>query len=126
MNIPENTQTAQIAQIAAKVLYMDEDDPIDVSKSLFKEYCMSRLDFVDFACELQAAANKQFDSDQLWPIDVMMNQAELYRCGAWTEAGHAELARIFDGHAAVPHAGDTEQLERLFSVAYVAHRLRTL
>jgi hypothetical protein len=116
----------QIAKIVAKVLYLDEKDQIDVSKSLFHVYAMSWLDFIDFACELQAAANKEFHPDQLWPINAMMRQAELYCCGAWTAAGGAALGRIFDGHAAVPAADAAEELRSMFSVAYVAHRLRTL
>jgi len=116
----------QIAQIAASVLYLDDANAIQTNKSLFKEYGMSSLDFVDFAYELKAAANKEFDPDQLWPINAMMNNPEFHAGGAWTDAGRAELARIFEGHTAVPGTPGTEELYGLFSVDYVEHRLRTL
>jgi acyl carrier protein len=116
----------QISQIAASILYLDDVDAIDTGKSLFKEYGMSSLDFVDFAYELKAAANKEFDPDQLWPINVMMNNPEFYAGGSWTDAGRAELVRVFDGHTAVPASGGTEELYALFSVGYVEHRLRAL
>ena len=123
-NLP--MEMPQIAHIAAKVLYLNEDEAIDVSQSLFDAYRMSWLDFVDFACELQAAANKTFDPEQLWPINTMRNQARFYQDGAWTAAGHSELARIFDGHATLPPDGAPQELNHLFSVAFVAHRLRAL
>jgi len=116
----------QISQIAASILYLDDASSIDTSKSLFKEYGMSSLDFVDFTYELKAAANKEFDPDQLWPINAMMTNPEFYSAGKWTDAGRAELVRVFDGHAPVPASGATEELYALFSVGYVEHRLRAL
>jgi acyl carrier protein len=118
--------TEKIAQIAANVLYLDDSNQIDVSKSLFKEYGMSSLDFVDFAYELKAAANKEFDPDALWPINIMMNDRAFYSGGAWTDSGRAELGNIFQGHSTVPATGAPEELYGLFSVAYVEHRLRAL
>ena len=116
----------QISQIAASVLYLDDVNAIDTGKSLFKEYGMSSLDFVDFTYELKAAANKEFDPDQLWPINAMMNNPAFYAGGAWTDDGRAELVRLFDGHASVPASAGTEELYALFSVGYVEHRLRVL
>ncbi len=117
---------SQISQIAASVLYLDDAAAIATNKSLFQEYGMSSLDFVDFAYELKAAANKEFDPDQLWPINAMMNSPAFYTAGSWTDEGRAELVRIFEGHTAVPDAAGSEALYRLFSVDYVEHRLRTL
>ena len=116
----------QISQIAASVLYLDDAAKIETGKSLFQEYGMSSLDFVDFAYELKAAANKEFDPDQLWPINAMINNPAFHAGGSWTDAGRAELVRIFEGHSAVPGTASTEELYRLFSVDYVEHRLRTL
>jgi acyl carrier protein len=118
--------TQEISQIAASVLYLDDAGKIETAKSLFKEYGMSSLDFVDFAYELKAAANKEFDPDQLWPINAMMNNPAFHAGGSWTDAGRAELARIFEGHTVAPSSGGTEELYGLFSVDYVEHRLRTL
>ncbi|TFW31232.1 acyl carrier protein [Duganella callida] len=118
-------EIAKIAQLAAKVLYL-EDEPLDVSKSLFQTYHMSRLDYVDFASELQLASGKQFDPDQLWPINGMLNQPALYQAGGWTEAGRAALARLFDGHAEIPAGAAPATLQGMFTVEYVAHRLRAL
>lgn len=116
----------QISQIAASVLYLDDANAIDTGKSLFKEYGMSSLDFVDFAYELKAAANKEFDPDQLWPINAMMNNPAFHVRSSWTDAGRAELVRLFDGYTTVPASGGTEELYALFSVSYVEHRLRAL
>ncbi|ATC96431.1 hypothetical protein [Pseudoalteromonas tunicata] len=117
-----NTQS--IATIAANVMYIDDISEIEFSRSLFNDYSMSSLDFVDFAFELKSESAKDFTPDQLWPINSMMDNPEFYQAGQWTEAGKAQLTTIFEGfHPITDDQLSAEALHNLFSVDYVQHRL---
>jgi acyl carrier protein len=119
-------ESNQLAEIAANVLYLNSPGDIDVQKSLFSDYGMSSLDFVDFAFEVRTASNKQFHPDALWPVNALMTNGDYCSGGVWTDAGRAELAKIFDGHAEFPESPTVANLYALFSLSYVAHRLRAL
>ncbi len=119
-------QAPQIASIAANVLYLEGPEAIDPKKSLFSHYGMSSLDFVDLAFEVRAASGKQFEPEALWPINSMMTNPELFAGGQWTQAGHLALQKLFEGHTEVPAAASAADLNALFSVDYIEHRLRTL
>ncbi len=119
-------EATQIASIAANVLYLAGPEAIDRSKSLFTDYGMSSLDFVDLAFEVRAASSKQFQPEALWPVNSMMTNPDLFAGGTWTEAGSRELAKLFDGHAELPGDLSPSSLHALFSVAYIEHRLRAL
>jgi acyl carrier protein len=116
--------TQDIAATAANVMYIDDVSEIDVSRSLFNDYSMSSLDFVDFAFELKSESGKEFSPDQLWPINTMMDNPDFYAEGEWSPAGKEELIRIFDGFSKVEEQALTsEYLHNLFSVQFVEHRL---
>jgi acyl carrier protein len=114
-----------IATIAAKILYLEGADPVDPDKSLFKDYGMTSLDFVDFAFELRAASHKGFQPEELWPVNGMMNNPEYFSAGTWTDAGRAKLSQLFEERP-LPDALTADNLYQLFSVTYVENRLRAL
>ena len=116
--------TQEITTIAANVMYIDDISEIEASRSLFNDYSMSSLDFVDFAFELKSESGKDFSPDQLWPINSMMDNPEYYSDGCWTEEGKAELGRVFKEHCELTQDSlSSEALHNLFSVQFVEHRL---
>ncbi len=120
-------KTQEIALIAANVMYIDDVNEIDVSRSLFNDYSMSSLDFVDFAFELKSTSGKDFSPDQLWPVNTMMSNPEFYSAGKWTDAGKAELVRVFAGFTELQDSQlNSEALHNLFSVNYIQHRLAAM
>lgn len=117
-------KASEIAAIAANVMYIDDANEIDVSRSLFNDYAMSSLDFVDFAFELKSSSGKDFSPDQLWPVNGMMSNPEFYKNGKWTDDGKAELLRLFAGFTDLDdHNLSVEKLHNLFSVRFIEHRL---
>lgn len=118
--------SAGIASVVAKVLYLSGPDVVDPRKSLFHDYGLSSLDFVDLAFEVRSASAKQFQPEALWPINAMMTNREYYSGGRWTNLGRQELAEVFQGHAELPEEPSTKDIHSLFTVAFIEHRLRSL
>lgn len=117
----------EIATIAANILYIDDVNEIESGRSLFGDYAMSSLDFVDFAFELKGESGKDFDPDQLWPINTMMDNPEYYEAGRWTEAGRAALKAVFNGFNDLTDENPSpESLYNLFSVDFIQHRIEAL
>lgn len=114
-----------ITEIVATVLYIDNPSEIDSSKSLFREYGMTSLDFVDFAFELKNLSDKDFSPDDLWPINAMMADQQFFSKGNWTAQGIDRLRDIFGEHASLPSTPSASDLYQLFSVNFVEHRLRS-
>ncbi|MBQ4849989.1 acyl carrier protein [Pseudoalteromonas sp. MMG012] len=118
---------SEIATIAANILYLDDVSEIEFDRSLFGDYSMSSLDYVDFAFELKGESGKEFDPDELWPINTMMDNPEFYQNGQWTDAGRAALTKVFTGFTELPQEDLTpESLYNLFSVDFIQHRISTL
>ncbi|MET0266473.1 MAG: hypothetical protein ABW202_12710 [Duganella sp.] len=115
-----------IAGIAARVLYLEGANAIDTTRSLFSAYGMSLLDFVEFACELQAASAFPIAAEALWPVAAMRQQQQFHDGEQWTGLGYAVLLRLFDGDVRVQSCSSEEDLQNLFTVDFVARRLRLL
>ncbi|MBR8845630.1 MULTISPECIES: phosphopantetheine-binding protein [Pseudoalteromonas] len=117
----------EIATIAANILYLDDVSEIEFDRSLFGDYSMSSLDYVDFAFELKGESGKEFDPDELWPINTMMDNPEYYQGGQWTEQGREELNKVFAGFTEVEGGNPSpESLYNLFSVNFIQHRINAL
>lgn len=118
--------TQQIAEIVSGVMYLDDAASIEANKSLFTDYGMSSLDFVDFAFELRSAAGKDFTPDDLWPINALLADRTCFAAGAWTETGKARLADIFGRDMTTGGEPTTATLYPLFSIEFIEHRLHTI
>lgn len=115
-------ETREIAELAANVLYLEDPDSVDSRKSLFLEYRMSSIDFIDFAFELKSRCGRSFSPDDLWPVNSMMTDPEFYAEGRWTERGTARLRQIFRS-TDMPESPEIRYLYSLFSVEYIARRI---
>src|SRR5438046_1253708 len=87
----------EITELVAKILFIEDPTSIDPSKSLFREYRMSSLDFVDFTFELQSRCGKELSLHDLWPVNSMLTDPEYFADGNWTPAGKQRLKEIFRG-----------------------------
>jgi acyl carrier protein len=114
-----------VAQVAAKVLYV-ESNVIDLDKSLFADYGMSSMDFVDFAFELKTVSKKDFTPDDLWPINSMVTNPKYFSQNKWTEEGIGELQTILSGDKALQGETSVQDLYKLFTANFVERRLNAL
>lgn len=115
--------TQDIAQYAAIVLYLDGENAIDPDKSLFTDYGMTSLDFIDFAFELKGASNKEFTPDDLWPVNGMMSNPDFFSKNSWTPLGVNQLQSLFENYRDIPDTPTIADLYPLFTVRFVEHRL---
>lgn len=115
-------EKSEIAAVAANVMYLESPESIDSSKSLFLDYGMSSIDFIDFAFEVKSRSGKGLGPDQLWPVNSMMTNPDNFGGGRWTETGLKRLQEIFAG-AELPENPGLQQLSALFSVDFVARRV---
>ncbi len=117
----------EIARVAAGVMYFDDVSEIDFKRSLFNDYSMSSLDFVDFAFELKDNSGKEFSPDELWPINLMMKNPDFYTNGEWTDIGKEALSKIFSDFTPFDGANlSAERLHEFFSVNFIQHRLANI
>lgn len=117
----------EIATIAANILYLDDVNEIECDRSLFGDYSMSSLDYVDFAFELKGESGKEFDPDELWPINTMMDNPDFYENGQWTDSGREALKKVFNGFTDLSEENPSpESLYNLFSIDFIQHRIGTL
>ncbi|MDX7993227.1 acyl carrier protein [Xenorhabdus littoralis] len=82
-----------IEKIFKEVMYINEDTKIDINKSLFLDYDMTSIDFIDFSFELKKKLNIDITPDILWPINKMATLEENYsfKDKKWTPEGIASL-----------------------------------
>jgi acyl carrier protein len=113
---------SKIAELVANILYIDDPKTIDTAKSLFRDYGMSSIDYIDFSFELQAHCGSNFSPDELWPVNSMLTDPAFFVDGKWTVAGEAYLRDLFQGFP-LPASLDTRSLYTLFSIDFVASRL---
>ena len=111
-----------IAELAAKVLYLKNPELIDHQKSLFIDYVMTSIDFVDFGYELKALSNQPITLDDLWPVSRMITNPEFFTNGRWTQRGVSWLREIFQNEQLSENA-TMHQLHAFFSVDFIARRI---
>ena len=118
--------TTEIAEIVSGVMYFDDPAALDATRSLFTDYGMSSLDFVDFAFELRSAAGKDFTPDDLWPINALLADRTCFTAGSWTETGKTRLADVFGRDMTTDGEPTTATLYPLFSIEFVERRLHAI
>lgn len=78
-----------IIQIFKDVMYLKESDDIDLDKSLFSDYGMSSIDYIDFVYELKKHLNINVTPETLWPINKWATIGDYYSFESkeWTAEG---------------------------------------
>ncbi len=118
--------TTQISDIVGSVMYLDDPSTLDTTRSLFSEYGMSSLDFVDFAFELRSATAKDFTPDDLWPVNAMLADRTCFTAGTWTETGRAQLQTLFGDDTPITGEPTAADLYAMFSIAFIERRLQAI
>ncbi|WP_342627789.1 acyl carrier protein [Nguyenibacter vanlangensis] len=116
-----------IAKIVSEVMYLDDASAIETARSLFTEYGMSSLDFVDFAFELRNVTGKTFTPDDLWPVNAMLADRTCFAAGTWTDIGRAKLEDVFGKDSDIVKGEPTAtELYSHFSIDFIEQRLTAI
>lgn len=113
---------ADVASLVAEILYLEDAGLIDHGKSIFLEYKMSSLEFIDFAFELKTRSGKDIQPEELWPVNEMMTDPAFFVDGQWTTEGVNKLRQVFRCED-MPEQPNRNFLLSLFSIEYVMRRL---
>lgn len=121
----------KITEVFKEVMYLDESDTIDADKSLFLDYDMTSIDFIDFSFELKKEFSLSADTDDIWPIDKMITVQELYSAKdkRWTEEGLKQLNLVlaYSGKQAITDPSiELRSLYAFFTLRYLSEKLREL
>jgi len=121
----------KVTEIFKEVMYMDENEALDVNKSLFLDYDMTSIDFIDFSFEIKKAFSLSAEPDDIWPINKMATMPELYLAEnkRWTEEGLKQINTILacSGRPIVDdHAIELRFLYTFFTLKYVSEKVREL
>ncbi|MDC9620806.1 acyl carrier protein [Xenorhabdus sp. XENO-7] len=117
-----------IEKIFKDVMYISEDTKIDVNKSLFLDYDMTSIDFIDFSFELKKNLNIDITPDTLWPINKMATLEENYsfKDKKWTPEGISRLNRQLKfSDKTVTNDSEIEfkELYKYFTIYYINQKL---
>ncbi|WP_350306291.1 acyl carrier protein [Photorhabdus viridis] len=117
-----------IEKIFKDVMYISEDTKIDVNKSLFLDYDMTSIDFIDFSFELKKNLNIDITPDTLWPINKMATLEENYsfKDKKWTSEGISHLNRqlkFSDKSVINDFEVEFKELYKYFTIYYINKKL---
>ncbi|CDM91176.1 acyl carrier protein [Xenorhabdus bovienii] len=117
-----------IEKIFKDVMYISEDTKIDVNKSLFLDYDMTSIDFIDFSFELKKNLNIDITPDTLWPINKMATLEENYsfKDKKWTHEGIFRLNRQlkFSDKVVINDSKiEFKELYKYFTIYYINQKL---
>lgn len=121
----------KVTQIFREVMYIDENEHLDTDKSLFLDYDMTSIDFIDFSFEVKKAFSLSAEPDDIWPVNKMATMPELYSAEKkhWTEKGLIRLNVMLacSGQPAiVDPAIELRSLYTFFTLQYVSEKVREL
>ncbi|RAW93242.1 MULTISPECIES: acyl carrier protein [unclassified Photorhabdus] len=122
MYIPE------IKKLFKDVMYINDSTDIDVEKSLFLDYGMTSIDFIDFSFELKKKFNVDIDPNDLWPINKMATFEENYsfQDKQWTPVGLVRLNEqlIYSGKDKISNPEiEFKELYNYFTLSYINAKL---
>ncbi|SIO94753.1 acyl carrier protein [Vibrio spartinae] len=113
----------KINSIFKEIMYLDEDENVEKNKSLFSDYGMTSIDYIDFAFELKKHFNIEITPDNLWPINQWSTQETLYSFDKkeWTEVGLSKINELIGEFAKTPISKNIEfkQLYSFFTLEFI-------
>ncbi len=90
--------------------------------SLFTEYDLSSIDFIDLCFELGQKSKINFQPNELWPFNKMLTNPEYYSQENWTDKGWEEVCAILGMDVASPKCS-IRDLYHHFTINYIHRRL---
>jgi len=114
----------KVKEVLVDALGVDEDE-VTPEATLMGDLGAESIDFLDIVFRLEKAFGMKVPREELFPVEGLMNDAELVNNGKLTDKGLAEL------RARVPHTNLTEfekdpdinQLPTLFTVNAIVNYL---
>lgn len=119
---------SEIENLFKDVMYLNDNDELDINKSLFLHYDMTSIDFIDFAFEIKKSFGIDIGPDELWPVNKMATSEEYYsfQKKQWTPEGLRKLNEVvkFSGKDTVSdNSIELRELYHYFTLNYVNSRI---
>ncbi|MER2475042.1 acyl carrier protein [Photorhabdus laumondii] len=119
---------SEIKKLFKDIMYINDSTDINVEKSLFLDYGMTSIDFIDFSFELKKKFNVDIDPNDLWPINKMATFEENYsfQDKQWTPVGLVRLNEqlIFSGKDKISNPEiEFKELYNYFTLSYINAKL---
>src|SRR3990167_6772353 len=107
-----------IRRIVADILYLNDMSQLHDNGSLFTEYDLSSIDFIDLSFELSQKSKLNFKPDELWPFNKMLTDPEYFVQENWTDKGWEKACVILGLNQALPKCG-IRDLYHHFTIDYI-------
>ncbi|CAK7193467.1 hypothetical protein COMNV_01683 [Commensalibacter sp. Nvir] len=125
------TTLEKTISVFKEVMYLDENEEVDVNKSLFLDYDMNSIDFIDFAFEIKKAFSLSVGTDDLWPVGKLATMSEYYdgTSQTWTEEGIKQLKLVLacSGQPVeLDPKTNVRSLYKYFSLEFVSRKIKEL
>ncbi len=116
-----------INQIFKDIMYLDEAEELDPNKSLFSDYGMTSIDYIDFAFELKKHFKVDVSPESLWPVNKWAITEDYYSFDTkeWTSKGLTEINNLLGlkGAAAVDKKIQFKELYSYFTLNYINQQI---
>ena len=115
----------KIKEIIANILYLDSSDEIKTKAGLFTELGISSIDYIDLCFELKREFGKEVGHDDLWPLNKMLLDNNLYANNQWTDKGWQEICEILKLDVKLEKQS-IQELYQYFTVDFIERRLQEI
>lgn len=122
---------AKVTEIFREVMYLDNEEIISPDKSLFLDYDMTSIDFIDFSFEVKKSFKLSAEPDDIWPVNKMAMLANLYSPEErkWSDEGIRQLTEVLtcDGRTpCITAHTDIRSLYAFFTLRYISKKIHEL
>ncbi|WP_375621709.1 MULTISPECIES: acyl carrier protein [unclassified Bartonella] len=120
----------KISQIFKDVMYLDESEELDPHKSLFSDYGMTSIDYIDFAFELKKHFKVDVSPESLWPVNKWATTEAFYSFDTkeWTSEGVAKINDLLGlkEYESIDKKIQFKELYSYFTLNYINQRISVL
>ncbi|MFP1732619.1 acyl carrier protein [Lonsdalea quercina] len=116
-----------INKIFKDIMYFDESEELDPNKSLFSDYEMTSIDYIDFAFELKKQFKVDVNPESLWPVNKWATTEAFYSFDTkeWTSKGLTKLNNLLGlkGSESVDKKIQFKELYSYFTLNYINQQI---
>ncbi|MFP1786196.1 acyl carrier protein [Lonsdalea quercina] len=116
-----------INKIFKDIMYFDESEELDPNKSLFSDYEMTSIDYIDFAFELKKQFKVDVNPESLWPVNKWATTEAFYSfdTNEWTSKGLTKLNNLLGlkGSESVDKKIQFKELYSYFTLNYINQQI---